>query len=140
MISGAWSLGLPSPAVGFRSSRSTTAAVQRAATGAVPRAHGLAVHDVHGHHPHAGHGSRQHPGLAGRRIAVETADHIGRRGAGQHGDSVTAFLTMHRRGIAEGGELGDREILRADLDLLQAYQVGPAAGQQRGNPGEPGAD
>ena len=26
MISGAWSLGLPSPAVGFRSSRSTTAA------------------------------------------------------------------------------------------------------------------
>ena len=41
MISGAWSLGLPTPAVGFRSSRSTTAAVQRAATDAVPRARSI---------------------------------------------------------------------------------------------------
>ncbi len=103
-------------------------------------AHGLAVDDVHRHDAQAGHSGRQYPGLAGRRIAVETTDHIGRRGAGQYGDSVTALLTMHRSGIAEGGELGDREILRADLDLLQAHQIGLPAGQQRGNPGEPGAD
>jgi Homeodomain-like domain len=36
-MSGAWSLGLSSPAVGLRSSRSTVKAVHRAATGAVAR-------------------------------------------------------------------------------------------------------
>ena len=37
-MSGAWSLGLPSPAVGLRSSRSTVTSLRRAATGAVARA------------------------------------------------------------------------------------------------------
>jgi hypothetical protein len=40
-MTGAWSLGFPSPAVGLRSSRSTATAVHRAATGAVARARSI---------------------------------------------------------------------------------------------------